>query len=190
MKHLFCSFAVIVSSVAFAQAESPPESEAPEKREPEPKSDGPFAKGKVVFRGGVDLDLSQTINLGGDNSGSRTTGGVNLGVGFFVIDNLSLDLDLSGHFFLTPTTGLQDLGATPGLRYQFIPQAYVRGGAPLIFHPAFGLGVLAGGGFTQPISNNVMFVVGADYTYYLTSSFRRVAPSGKIDLHGGIQTSF
>ena len=66
----------------------------------------------------------------------------------------------------------------------------MRGGVPIIFIPTFGLGVLGGVGFHQPLGGHAAFVAEIDYTYYLTESFRQSAPGGKIDLHAGVQTYF
>lgn len=157
----------------------------------ESESKGPFSKGRVVFRGSANFDLNQSINLGGENAdGAAIVGGINLGAGYFIIENLSLDVDASTHLRIAPSFGILDLGLTPGARYQFIPQAYVRVGAPILFLPEFGLGVLGGAGYHQPLGSNAAFVVGVDYTYYLTEYYRRTAPGGRIDVHAGVQTWF
>ncbi|MBX5481123.1 MAG: hypothetical protein IRZ16_04625 [Myxococcaceae bacterium] len=152
---------------------------------------GPFSQGRVVLRGGADFDLNQSINLGGSNpNGPAVVGGINVGAGYFLIDNLSLDIDTQSHLQLSPGFAVQDLGLTPGARYQFIPQAFIRAGVPILLVPDFGLGVLGGAGYYQPLGSHAAFVLGADYTYYLTEAYRRTSPLGRVDLHAGVQTWF
>jgi hypothetical protein len=184
---LWLALPALAQDLQVADAGTPPPV-AEQKPPEEPK--GPFAAGRVVFRGGASLDLNQSINLGGTNSGARVGGGVNAGVGYYVIDNLSLDTDAHLHFLITPAPALTDLGVTPGMRFHFLPQAYVRAGVPIEFLPTFGLGVLGGAGYYQALGEKVGLTAGVDYTYYLTEAFQRAAPLGRVDLHGGIQTHF
>ena len=86
-----------------------------EKEDAEKEASGPFSAGRVVLRGGIDLDLNQSFNIGGSNTGSRIVGGVGVGAGYFIIDNLELDADLSSHFYLNPPE-ISDLALTPGAR--------------------------------------------------------------------------
>lgn len=184
MKTVFVAV-VVMAGAAWAQAQTPPSAQAPA------APAGPFSKGRVAVRGGINLDLNQSINLGGVNSsGARVTVGAHGGVGYYLIDNLSIDLD--GHFsaFLTPTPGVASLEIVPGARYQVIPQLQLRVGVPIPILPRFGLGVLGGVSYFQPIGSNIYVVVGVNYTYYLTEAWRQTAPLGRIDLHGGVQTSF
>lgn len=175
--------AVVGSTLALAQTQPTPA--AP------PAPAGPFSKGRVAVRGSVNLDLNQSINLGGVNpSGARVAVGANAGVGYFLIDRLSIDLDGRLVGYLTPTPGLALVEVTPGARYQVIDNLQVRVGVPIPLIPVFGLGVLGGVSYFQPIGNNIHLVVGVDYTYYLTDGWRQTAPLGRIDLHGGVQTSF
>jgi hypothetical protein len=170
------------------------EAKAEEKSAPkeEPKAPaGPFSKGRVAVRGSLNFDLNQSINLGGANpNGARVTVGANAGVGYFLIDRLSLDLDGRFLAYLTPTPGVALLEFTPGARYQVIDNLQVRVGVPIPVLPVFGVGVLGGASYFQPIGSNIHLVVGVDYTYYLTDAWRRTAPFGRIDIHGGVQTSF
>ena len=146
--------------------------------------------GRVVFRARAGLDLNQTINLGGDNTGARAGGNADLGFGYFLINDLSVDLDVSTRFNLLPAAAISAFGITPGLHYYPLPRTYVRAGVPIAFLPSFNLGVLAGAGYFQPLASNVHLVVGIDYTYWLEGPLRQVAPQGQIDLRAGIQTSF
>jgi hypothetical protein len=180
----FALLALLFAGPALAQADGG----TPEKPVEEEK--GPFAAGRVVFRGGASLDLNQSFNLGGSSAGARIGGGVSAGVGYYVIDNLSLDTDAHLHFLITPSPALTDLGITPGARYHILPQAYVRAGMPIELLPTFGLGVLAGAGYYQSLGPKIGLDVGVDYTYYLTEAFRAAAPAGRVDVHGGIQTHF
>jgi hypothetical protein len=183
--HRWLMLMLVASSGAFAQTQTPAAPEAPA------APAGPFSKGRVAVRGSVNLDLNQSINLGGVNSsGARVTVGANAGVGYFLIDRLSIDLDGRLLAYLTPTPGLALVEVTPGARYQVIDNLQVRVGVPIPLLPVFGLGVLGGVSYFQPVGNNIHVVVGVDYTYYLTDAWRQTAPFGRIDLHGGVQTSF
>jgi hypothetical protein len=175
------------------------EGEAAQERSVKPSAEGAeaseqgglFDKGRWVFRGSASFDLNKTINLGGENSADTPiAGGINLGVGYLVLKNLSLDVDAQTHLQLSPAFAVRDLGLTPGMRYQVLDNVYVRAGMPIILLPEFGLGVLAGAGYVQPIGSNAAFVVGVDYTYYLTEYYKRAAPSGRLDVHAGVQTWF
>ncbi len=164
---------------------------AKRKRSRDADEKGPFDKGRFVFRGGANLDLNRSINLGGNNDGDTpVNAGASVGVGYFVIDNLSLDLDLDAHLELSPEFGFASLGFTPGARYQLIPQAYVRVGAPLIVYPSFNAGILGGVGYHQPIGSKAALVIGLDYTYYFTEEYRTAAPQGRVDVNAGVQTWF
>jgi len=151
-----------------------------------------LAKGKFVVRGNASLALDQTINLGGDNSGGTPiAGGVNLGVGYFVIQNLSIDVDLDLRFQLSPDTEINALGVTPGARYYPIPQVYVRAGVPIVLIPDLDIGVLGGLGFRQKMVANTYFVLGVDYTYWVTDNHQKdIAPNGRLDVHAGVQAHF
>lgn len=152
---------------------------------------GPFSKGRVAVRGSLNFDLNQSINLGGANpNGARVTVGANAGVGYFLMDRFSIDLDGRFLAYLTPTPGIALLELTPGARYQVIDNLQLRVGVPIPILPTFGLGVLGGASYFQPLGDRIHLVVGVDYTYYLTDAWRRVAPYGRIDIHGGVQTSF
>lgn len=184
MKRTVMLVVVAVATVSLAQDQTPP---AAQQAAPA----GPFSKGRVAVRGGINLDLNQSINLGGVNStGARVTVGAHGGVGYFIIDNLSLDVDGNFLAYLTPTPGVATLEIIPGARYQVIPQLQLRVGVPIPLLPQFGLGVLGGLSYFQPIGSNIHLVVGVNYTYYLTEGWRQTAPLGRIDLHGGVQTSF
>lgn len=183
MKRLLAVAIAVMASVSAAQEATP----AAQQSAPA----GPFSKGRVAVRGGLNLDLNQSINLGGVNSsGARVTVGAHGGVGYFLIDNLSLDLDGNFLAYLTPTPGVASLEIIPGARYQVIPQLQLRVGVPIPLLPQFGLGVLGGVSYFQPIGSNIHLVVGVNYTYYLTDAWRATAPLGRVDLHGGVQTSF
>jgi len=147
-------------------------------------------RGHFVVRGSANLDLNKSINIGGNNSGETVGGGVNLGVGYFVLSGLSLDLDLDLRFLVAPKAELTTLGVTPGLRYYPIPQVYLRAGLPIVLIPNFGLGALGGAGFRQKIVTNTYFVIGVDYTYWMTESFRAAAPGGRLDINAGVQAHF
>ncbi len=146
--------------------------------------------GRVAFRARAGLDLNKTINLGGDNTGTQLGGNADLGFGYFVINNLSVDLDVSTRFTFLPATAVTAFGLTPGAHYFPLPRTYVRAGVPISFLPSFNLGVLAGLGYSQPLADRIFLLVGIDYTYWLQGPLRSVAPQGQIDLRAGIQTSF
>lgn len=151
-----------------------------------------LSKGRFVVRGNAGIDLDKTINLGGTNSGTTPiAGSVNVGVGYFVVKNLSLDVDLDMRFRISPNADVTSLGVTPGLSYYPIPQFYVRGGVPIILLPGLDIGVLAGVGFRQKMVANTYFVLGVDYTYWVTDNRQKViAPNGRLDVHAGVQAHF
>lgn len=153
------------------------------------QSSGPFSAGKVVVRGTAGADLGQVINLGGTNSGVDASAYVEGGLGYYVIDNLELDVDASAHVTFGAPVSLV-LTVTPGLRYQILPQFTIRAGVPIEVLPHFGLGVLAGAAFCQPMGSNASFVLGVDYTYWLTADLHAGAPYGRVEPHVGIQTHF
>lgn len=171
------------------------DAEAQRRGTPEKKSRrGATKEGQTVFRGGVSVDGGKTINLGGENNRQTTVVmAITPGVGYYFLDNASLDFDVEGALQLSPTQAFNSLGATPGVRYE-ISQVYARLGAPAVFYtPAgatFGLGVLGGVGYLQPLSDSTNAVFGVDYTYWLTSHFRRASPYGKLDFKVGVQQSF
>ncbi|MDF1562386.1 MAG: hypothetical protein P1V51_05040 [Deltaproteobacteria bacterium] len=154
-------------------------------------------KGRFVVRGNAAVDINRTINLGGTNTGGTPIGGRgNVGFGYFMVNNLSLDLDLDLRFQFSPDAGIDQLGLTPGLRYYPIPQIYVRAGVPIVFLPQFDAGVLAGVGYRQKLVRNTYFVLGVDYTYWITGdvndsrSQKSQAPNGRLDIHAGVQAHF
>lgn len=151
---------------------------------------GDKAEGKTVFRGGISLDGSRSINLGGETGTSAAiNAAITPGVGYYFADNASVDFDVEGSLQLSPAFGFNTLGVTPGVRYE-ISQVYARVGAPVVVYQAFGLGVLGGVGYLQPITEKTKAIFGVDYTYWLTPAFRRASPYGKIDLKLGVQQSF
>ena len=150
----------------------------------------PFKAGTWDVRGGVNLDLDKTINLGGDNEGTTAGGGVNLGVGYFLADNLALDFETRLSVQFLPESEVQRLQGTPGLRFHVTREIFVRGGAPIVVFPEFGFGALAGLGYRQPIGNKAAFVATIDYTYWLTENFQALAPNGQLEVSAGVQTSF
>ena len=153
------------------------------------QSSGPFAAGKVVVRGTAGADLDQVINLGGTNLTPGASAYVEAGIGYFVIDNLEVDVDASAHMTFGSGFGL-GLTVTPGLRYQVVPQFTLRAGVPIEILPNFGLGVLGGVAYCQSLGSAASLVIGADYTFWLTEGQRSVAPFGTIEPHVGIQTHF
>lgn len=154
------------------------------------RSRGDKSEGKVVFRGGVSLDGSRTINLGGEEGTTpEIVAAITPGIGYYFADNASVDFDIEGALQLSPATAFRSLGVTPGVRYEF-SQVYARLGAPVVLYQAFGAGVLGGVGYLQPITEKTKAVFGVDYTYWLTPAFRRASPYGKIDLKLGVQQSF
>lgn len=177
----------LIAAVALAALTLPGAALAEESTEKES-----LAKGKFVLRGNAGIDLDKTINLGGDNSGQTPiAGSVNLGAGYFVVQNLSLDLDLDLRFRISPAADITSLGVTPGMRYYPIPQAYVRAGVPIVLIPNLDIGVLAGAGFRQKMVANTYFVLGIDYTYWVTDNAQKfIAPNGRIDIHAGVQAHF
>lgn len=150
----------------------------------------PFKAGTFDVRGGINLDLDKTINLGGTNQDTTAGGGVNLGIGYFLADNLALDFDTRLAVQFLPDTEVQRLQGTPGLRFHVTREIFVRGGVPIVVYPEFGLGALAGLGYRQPISKKAAFVVTIDYTYWLTEAFQAIAPNGQLEVSAGVQTSF
>lgn len=155
------------------------------------KADTPSWTDKLVLRGSASLDLNRSINLGGENpDGAAVVGSLEPGVGYMLTENFSLDLDMESHFQLSPSFLIRDLGLTPGARFYPISNAYVRAGAPVLFLPEFGWGVLGGAGYMQPIGGLASLVVGVDYTYYFTDYYRQIAPQGRLDIHAGVQTRF
>lgn len=155
------------------------------------ETEGGSWRDKLVFRGSASLDLNQSINLGGENADSPAViGSVEPGVGYMLTEKLSLDLDAETHFQVSPSFLIRDLGLTPGARFYPISQVYLRAGAPILFLPQFGAGVLGGAGYLQPLGGKASLVVGLDYTYYFTEYYRRTAPQGRLDVHAGVQTRF
>ena len=110
-----------------------------------------LSKGRFVVRGNAGIDLDKTINIGGNNPGETVAGALNLGVGYFLIDNLSLDLDLDLRFTLAPAVDITTLGVTPGASSYPIPQVYVRAGVPIILIPDLDIGVLEFSQFGFPV---------------------------------------
>jgi hypothetical protein len=148
-------------------------------------------KGRFVVRGSGGVDLDKTINIGGENTGETVAGALNLGVGYFVVDNLSLDTDLDLRFTLAPKLEVTALGVTPGLRYYPIPQFYVRAALPIVIVPDLDIGVLAGVGYRQKIVANTYFVLAIDYTYWVTDRRQRaLAPGGRLDINAGVHAYF
>lgn len=170
-----------------APAPTPPAPAAEEKKQDEK---GPFSPGRFILRGGINFDLNQSINLGGSSQGARVTLGANAGVGYFVIENLEIDLDFRFFMYLTPKPEVSSLEITPGARYRVWQNILLRVGVPIPIVPQFGVGILGGLAWSQPIASRVSFVIGVDYTYYFTEYYRTVAPAGRLDIHGGIQTWF
>ncbi len=151
---------------------------------------GQFSAGKFVLRGSINLDLNQSINLGGSStSGARVTVGVNGGVGYYAIENLSLDLDARFAAFLTPSPGVSLLEFTPGARYVLLQNIQLRVGVPIPVYPQLGVGILGGVSYIQSLGI-ANLVVGVDYTYYVTDYYRSQAPFGRLDVHAGVQKSF
>lgn len=187
MRKLVLLGVVLFGAVAMAQEAPAPEPKPEEKKE---EDKGPFSKGRVVFRGGVNFDLNQSINLGGSSgSNPNLTLGVNGGVGYFIIENLELDLDLRFFMNLAPPK-IGSFEITPGARYRIWQNILLRAGVPIAIAPQFGVGILGGLQWHQPIGSRAAFVVGVDYTYWFTEYYRTVAPAGRVDIHGGIQTWF
>jgi len=174
------------AAVAFADEETP----APEEK-PAPEAQKSDTPSRIIVRGGANMDLNQSINLGGANSsGARVTAGLNGGIGYLVVPpSLSVDLDVQVQAYLTPTPGLSLVELTPGARY-YVGNLQFRVGVPIPVYPTFGVGVLGGVAWSQPLGGKARFVAGVDYTYYLTESFRQIAPYGRVDVHAGVQTSF
>lgn len=142
-----------------------------------------------VFRGGANLDLNQTINLGGSSSGARVTAGLHGGVGYLLTERIEADVDVNLTAYLNPI-GLGWFEVIPGARARVTDNILVHVGVPIPLYPQPGLGVLGGLAWTQPLAANVYFVVGLDYTYYLTEYYRQQAPLGRLDVHAGVQTHF
>ena len=153
-------------------------------------NDGPTSAGTIDVRGGINLDLDKTINLGGDSDGSEIGGGINVGVGYFVIDNLAIDNEVRVTFQFAPKFDVTRLEWIPGLRFHPLPQFFVRVGTPVVVIPEFGFGVLAGAGYRQPLGKKAAFVIQVDYTYWLTEFYRQAAPNGQLQVSAGVQTSF
>lgn len=151
---------------------------------------GAKAPGKVVFRGGVNLDAGRTINLGGKNEGTTPIiASITPGIGYYFAENASLDFDIDGSMQIAPTTAFNSLGVTPGVRYE-ISQFYARAGAPVVLLKTREVGVLGGVGYLIPMGEKTSSVIGADYTYWLTPAYRRNSPYGKVELKLGVQQSF
>ncbi len=194
---LLAAFLVVpLSALAQDEAPPPPEEKAEEKKEEkaekeEKKDAGPFSAGRFVVRGGLSFDLNQSFNLGGPaTTAARITLGANGGVGYFIIPKLSLDVDLRFLAYLTPTPEVAWFEVTPGARYNVVDNLVVRVGVPIPILPRFGVGVLGGVAYHQPLGSRAALVVGVDYTYYLTDYYKTVAPLGRVDVHGGVQTWF
>lgn len=186
MRLLVPSTLALLASAAFAQDVTPPPEDAPTVDRP---AQGTGRAGKVTFRGGLNFDVARSFNLGGTTGGAAATIGAQVGAGYFVLENLSTDLDVSARLsFTSPVTlGLE---LTPSVRFFPIPQVSVRAGVPIPLLPVPGVGVLAGAAFHQPIGDKVQLVAGVDYTFYLTEAYRLASPYGRIDVHGGVQTWF
>ncbi len=142
-----------------------------------------------VFRGGANLDLNQSINLGGTSGGARINAGLNGGVGYLLTRSLEADLDAHLSAYLNPL-GLDSVEFIPGVRWRPVDNLQVHVGVPIPLYPQVGLGVLGGLAYLQPLGDHATLAVGFDYTYYLTEYYRSAAPLGRLDVHGGIQTHF
>ncbi len=142
-----------------------------------------------VFRGGANLDLNQSINLGGTSSGARVNAGLHGGVGYLITERITADLDANLTAYLNPI-GLGWFELIPGARARVLDNIQVHVGVPIPLYPQPGFGVLGGLAWGQPLASNVYFVVGLDYTYYFTEYYRSVAPQGRLDVHAGLQTHF
>lgn len=147
-----------------------------------------FDTSKFVVRGGIHFDLGGAINLGGTSAGPRVALGANVGVGYFIIPRLELDLDVDFMVRFSPApVAPERFELTPGARWRPIDQIQLRLGVPIPLIPQAGVGILGGIAYIQPLGGRVSLVIGADYTYYFTEYWRQVAPQGRIVFHGGVQ---
>src|SRR5688572_14167658 len=99
MRRIFLVVLCLIPAAAFSQeTETPEERREREKQAAADRASsegrgerGPLSSGRVVFRGGVSLYVNQAIIPGGNNTPAPVHMGVGAGVGYFVVDNLSLD---------------------------------------------------------------------------------------------------
>jgi hypothetical protein len=185
----------LCSSLSLAQT-APPEppaepTSAPPVAEEKKEEKKGLDRSKIVVRGGITFDFSGVINLGGTSSGAYFGLGLNGGVGYLILPSLEVDLDTRLVIRFTPSPVAVSLfEITPGMRWRPIDRLQLRFGVPIPLVPEPGVGILAGAAFIQPISSNVSFVAGADYTYYFTDYWRSIAPSGRVEFHAGVQAYF
>jgi hypothetical protein len=147
--------------------------------------------GKVAVRGNAGADLGQDIDLANPNLTFTPSAFIEGGLGYFVIQNLEADIDVSAHLVFGKPISF-GLTVTPGVRYQVGPQFMIRAGIPIKLFPERDAGILVGAALTQPIGGNATFVLGVDYTYLLIrpGADPSVQYYGILSPHVGIQTHF
>lgn len=196
MRTLILSFLLtfVLAGVALAQdtttpAGTPPSGDTAGDKPAEVKSG--IDSSRFVVRGGIHLDGSGAINLGGTSDGARAALGANVGVGYFVVPRFELDLDVNFTMRFAPSpVEVENLELTPGARWRPIDQLQLRAGVPIPLVPQAGVGILAGAAYVQPLGDRVSLVAGVDYTYWFTEYWRQKAPLGRIAFHGGVQARF
>ena len=168
---------------------APPAAEEEKKEEKKGEKKG-LDRSKIVVRGGISFDFSGAVNLGNTSTSPYISLGLHGGVGYLILPSLEAGIDTRLMLQFSPSFRVSLFEITPGMRWRPLDKLQLRLGIPIPLAPQPGVGILAGAAFIQPISSNVAFVAGADYTYYFTDYWRSIAPNGRVEFHAGVQAYF
>ena len=150
-------------------------------------SDWNHEVGEITTRFGI--DFTAATSLGGDDGiqiADTLMMGLNAGAGYFALDWLSADLDLSGTLsFAESGIDFSNFAITPGTHIYPISEVFVRLGVPFVVTDPSSINILGGVGYEYPINDSQTLVGELDLVYPLTGD-----GGGTITIGGGTTYSF